>query len=1061
MSRLRFFARCVKVYAHLWGPATLLSFILTFMNLVKLFQCLYPEEQEKCLSSILFLSMSGCLQGVGAVTWLCGWYFNFEVYFTLVGGELFMQVLNTLFLNIMLSVPRYSSIFPTIALYTIYPIFLCLWELLLCRVANLRTYMENQCFISDLEYLISCDSTSLDVGSRATGPSRMHRLLARLSSIFLRRATGPIALPLDDEVALNSGLESDTRTQTAQSEGSDTYKIPAQLRDLVQHWSQLPSDINKALWITTDSKHCHSLIAQTVASLLSEFSLVSFSGTDSIVIADVSKTRSVFWPLTHGFARVFPAYCSEVSKGDHILALANSARRGRLWSLIGLAGHDNHSPLDYYPSTEKLISQLFTSRLKNAFAAHHSTDSRMSLPDMVLVIHGIQNQQQADDIYETIRKLRAQLSKRFKHIGIVVISCVENLQHICDTDKTILNRICTLYISKQGRTIYSGMSPTLPAFYENLFLLLVDGIHRTGLWDQLPEIVSSLTTIPAISEQEQENESKMIESVFETLYAASLMRTKILEALSRIRVISRVQINSKLFQDNAKIAGLLQHLLNLDSYKHSIQSLPQEHVIAVLNMTHYTLDHGLPNKKVVKDYKIFAIHARKLLNWLADTLKLLPEELAVQGVQLLNQHPIKHGGFSNIYHGKYSDLDGKEVEVALKVLKIFEDQSQERQVLLQQKFIKEALVWRYLRHKNIVPFIGVDYTTFPNPAQAMVSPWMPLGSVIKYLHEFAPSSTSMIALLQDIIQGLRYLHSLKVVHGDLCGRNILMNSKGQACLTDFGLATFVESELSIKNSTRSGSPRWMAPELLNPPMNGKFKRTSASDVWAFGCVCCEVWSGGTAPFAHIPTETGIILLFSDAEDDLENAGSTARPYMACPIDQQGRPMPEVLWELVQWCWELNPKERPSAKVIETMISGLKKVARDQDYAAQQSGVTAPTGIPSASKSHRISAWVDSQSTKGKGKQVPSEDEHVTVCFGPVDSDDDPEKVFSAIFDELVEVVQRRNALVEPLMVDKLNANHLALHFQTVLQANNFAMTWMFHRFEPYLGVSAALVDDES
>jgi serine/threonine protein kinase len=114
--------------------------------------------------------------------------------------------------------------------------------------------------------------------------------------------------------------------------------------------------------------------------------------------------------------------------------------------------------------------------------------------------------------------------------------------------------------------------------------------------------------------------------------------------------------------------------------------------------------------------------------------------------------------------------------------------------------------------------------------------------------------------LDDIIQGLMYLHSENIVHGDLCGvsvfcavswiliqliqRNILINER-RACLTDFGLAAFVELDTSIQTSTRKGSTRWMAPELLLPDVYHPglpFRQTPASDVWAFGCVCCEVRS---------------------------------------------------------------------------------------------------------------------------------------------------------------------------------------------------------------------------
>ncbi|KAJ6578291.1 kinase-like domain-containing protein [Mycena capillaripes] len=98
-------------------------------------------------------------------------------------------------------------------------------------------------------------------------------------------------------------------------------------------------------------------------------------------------------------------------------------------------------------------------------------------------------------------------------------------------------------------------------------------------------------------------------------------------------------------------------------------------------------------------------------------------------------------------------------------------------------------------------------------------------------------STQFISTVQiyDIIMGISYLHSVNIVHGDLCGRNILISEEDRACLTDFGLAAFVEVETSIKSSTRGGSTRWMAPELLLPDVYHPglpFRRTIVSDVWA-------------------------------------------------------------------------------------------------------------------------------------------------------------------------------------------------------------------------------------
>ncbi|KAJ7862987.1 kinase-like domain-containing protein, partial [Mycena leptocephala] len=181
--------------------------------------------------------------------------------------------------------------------------------------------------------------------------------------------------------------------------------------------------------------------------------------------------------------------------------------------------------------------------------------------------------------------------------------------------------------------------------------------------------------------------------------------------------------------------------------------------------------------------------ARHFLNWLAAHLKQLPDDISISGIVLMTEHPVNHGGFSNIYFGRYENSESFQTEVALKVLKIFENQTADDRVLLHRKFVKEVLVWRFLRHENIIPLLGV-FQTASLPSLAMVSPWMPRGSVLKYMADHSPSSTYAMSLLNDVIQGLMYLHSQNVVHGDLCGRNILIDHDGHARLTDFGLAAF-------------------------------------------------------------------------------------------------------------------------------------------------------------------------------------------------------------------------------------------------------------------------------
>jgi serine/threonine protein kinase len=67
--------------------------------------------------------------------------------------------------------------------------------------------------------------------------------------------------------------------------------------------------------------------------------------------------------------------------------------------------------------------------------------------------------------------------------------------------------------------------------------------------------------------------------------------------------------------------------------------------------------------------------------------------------------------------------------------------------------------------------------------------------------------------------------------------NILISSDREAKIADFGLANF--ADMSVSHTTaRMGTPRWMAPELLD--INKKFRRTTQSDIFAFACIAFEV-----------------------------------------------------------------------------------------------------------------------------------------------------------------------------------------------------------------------------
>ncbi|KAJ6459024.1 hypothetical protein C8R45DRAFT_1081570 [Mycena sanguinolenta] len=1077
-------------YRPIWLPAALVPTVLAPINVHFLVRRKTAEfgALAEIMSMILYLGLR-TWQFVMCIT---GGYFA-NIYW----------IWQHLFLTLICLITILYAVFPPLdplGLEAVFVGIFILWNFVVAVVERwmvgdaFRHFMIERSIITCLGFVVTADSAS----DEPVRKSIFVRIFARLKFLLGRRSTGPIALPPDNEPVLELG-----RPRVAAADS--TWNPPPELSKNITQWAQLATewDTHKTLWITADSEERRSEIAR-VASRLFSSDPAADPSKDHVILVDVSQTHSVFWPLVRGMAEASPEYLQDLIEfPPDILSF-----HFPWYAYRRFVSPPRVSTWSYYEDTKELIRDLFIRpvnrihrELKEGKRKKGDQDKRredsdvelavQSAPEMTrttLIVHGLRNNEQSDEIWDLADQLKDKLKSRFKAIGLVIVSEPALLYYNSKDDRHFLDYFCAMHVAESGFISYSGVNPTPPVLCENLFLLWVDGIHRVG-GSQTEKMWGKVLKLSLDAGTQEEKPESSTATIAEELYNGVQDRKIILKRLSDIPLIKRSQIIKNQGQDNIKFANKLQQLFELN-YRREIATVPREHAIGVLNLTHDLLDVGLPDNDVIPDIQVFFRRAHRLLNLLAAHLKLLPEELAVTDVVLLSEHPTKHGGFSNIYHAQFKSASGEQKQVALKVLKIFEDQSEERRHVLHDKFTREALVWRYLKHTNVVPFLGVDSTTFPSPARAMVSPWMPQGSVLKYMAENSPVGGYAVELINDVIKGLKYLHSVNIVHGDLCGRNILINTKGRACLTDFGLAGFVESDATIKSSTRSGSVRWMSPELIAPPPGVSFKRTIASDVWAFGCVCGErkIWTEGLVPFSHFPNEMGIIFAMAEPANS-----QPERPYQIQPTDRRGTRMPDRLWEVAQWCWKYDVPERPAVQVVFDILAELKRQQRpnadvpffEQDQEEDDCDAPPVAGSSGTRHTHLVSSdnslWSDtsrassssssvadapptqtSAAAKGKQRVVHFDEElPAVVRFGPLEvaPDADYEDVFFILFEMLRDLVSRR-ALVEPQSIHPHDADYIDLHFRNELEANGFAMTWTVHRFDPYLDCNAVLVDGE-
>ncbi|KAG8950606.1 hypothetical protein FRC03_012791 [Tulasnella sp. 419] len=256
------------------------------------------------------------------------------------------------------------------------------------------------------------------------------------------------------------------------------------------------------------------------------------------------------------------------------------------------------------------------------------------------------------------------------------------------------------------------------------------------------------------------------------------------------------------------------------------------------------------------------------------------------------------GGFSDVWRGLLrSDTD--ETEVAVKELRIQQDvrlnstiTTKER---LKRRCFREVLLWRKLHHPHVVPLLG--FTIDPQGLPTLISPWYSNGNVTQYIKTNPNPNRPSLAL--DAAEGLKYLHSIVVVHGDLKGENVLVDDKGRASLCDFGMSEFVDDAARISGFTTTaatvgGTGRFMCPELFDDE-----PKTTMTDIWAFGCLIGQILTD-RIPYERIARREAVL-------------AAIIRGLL--PMADGSGLTNDKLWSCLVRCWSILPEDRPTAADI--------------------------------------------------------------------------------------------------------------------------------------------------
>ncbi|KAJ6514758.1 kinase-like domain-containing protein [Mycena vulgaris] len=268
-----------------------------------------------------------------------------------------------------------------------------------------------------------------------------------------------------------------------------------------------------------------------------------------------------------------------------------------------------------------------------------------------------------------------------------------------------------------------------------------------------------------------------------------------------------------------------------------------------------------------------------------------------------DHHPFASGGNSNIYRGKLTRSDGRKIRVAIKVLRISDDGSGQLEEVL-RRLKREVDVWSRLKHKNVLPFIGVCDDIAPWPV--LISPFYKFGHVGTHLRKHP--ETNRMDLVHGVALGLQFLHANNIVHGDLKVQNVLVDKRGSPCICDFGISKIINRQGFTTSSV--GTAPYMAPELFfvidrTTQEAASPSTTKGSDVYSFALLVVEILTSEPPkgrPSRPIVT-AGILAALRPKRQD----------YAEDKISNE-------IWSILDRCWTVHPGMRPTIPEVLRALS---------------------------------------------------------------------------------------------------------------------------------------------
>ncbi|XP_046942696.1 mitogen-activated protein kinase kinase kinase 1 isoform X1 [Lynx rufus] len=264
-----------------------------------------------------------------------------------------------------------------------------------------------------------------------------------------------------------------------------------------------------------------------------------------------------------------------------------------------------------------------------------------------------------------------------------------------------------------------------------------------------------------------------------------------------------------------------------------------------------------------------------------------------EDTEWLKGQQIGLGAFSSCYQAQ--DV-GTGTLMAVKQVTYVRNTSSEQEEVV-EALREEIRMMSHLNHPNIIRMLGA---TCEKSNYNLFIEWMAGGSVAHLLSKYGAFKESVVInYTEQLLRGLSYLHENQIIHRDVKGANLLIDSTGQRLrIADFGAAARLASKGTGAGEFQGqllGTIAFMAPEVLRGQQYGR-----SCDVWSVGCAIIEM-ACAKPPWNAEKHSNHLALIF-------KIASATTAPSIPSHLSPGLR-------DVALRCLELQPQDRPPSREL--------------------------------------------------------------------------------------------------------------------------------------------------